>query len=156
LNPVDAGVDVSDPNDVPEGVVLNEDGRIEGAPEDEISLDVAAGSNDNRDMESGNPWDSDNDSLDLLDEYGEIPIQGMPGTPVEKLAQEDERVMRVTAEDLELGPAVYMHEGSELLSQLRDQLVMLPELHESVRLRKPMSESLGRLTRRWMKNSDGF
>jgi len=108
VKPVDAGVDISDPNDVPEGAVAQEDVRTEYSPGDEISLDVAVGSDNDPDLESGNPWASDDDSLDLLDEYWEIPIQGMPGTPVEKLAQEYERVMRVTAEDLELVPAVYM------------------------------------------------
>jgi len=132
VKPVDAGVDISDPNDVPEGAVAQEDVRTEYSPGDEISLDVAVGSDNDPDLESGNPWASDDDSLDLLDEYWEIPIQGMPGTPVEKLAQEYERVMRVTAEDLELEPAVYMHEGSELLSQLRGQLVMLPELRDLI------------------------
>ncbi|OWY91870.1 reverse transcriptase, partial [Phytophthora megakarya] len=43
---------------------------------------------------------------------------------------EYERCMRVRAEDLDLEPGVYIHEGSEMLAQLRDQLVMLPELSE--------------------------
>jgi len=58
--------------------------------------------------------------------------QGMPSTPVDKLAQEYERVMRVTVEGLELEPAVCMHKGSELLSQLRDQVVMLSELSDLI------------------------
>ncbi|GMF17880.1 unnamed protein product [Phytophthora lilii] len=35
--------------------------------------------------------------------------------------------MRITAEELGLEPALYTHEGSELMSQLRDELAMLPE-----------------------------
>ncbi|OWZ01772.1 reverse transcriptase [Phytophthora megakarya] len=50
--------------------------------------------------------------------------------PLEKLEMEYERCMRVSAEDLDLEPGVYIHEGSEMLVQLRDQLVMLPELSE--------------------------
>ncbi|OWY94891.1 hypothetical protein PHMEG_00035254 [Phytophthora megakarya] len=51
-------------------------------------------------------------------------------TPLEKLEMEYERCMRVSAEDLDLEPGVYIHEGSETMAQLRDQLVMLPELSE--------------------------
>ncbi|POM65343.1 Hypothetical protein PHPALM_18954, partial [Phytophthora palmivora] len=68
------------------------------------------------------------DDLDLMDES--IPIQGMPGTPVEKLRVEYERCMQVSNEELDLEPGVYMREGTELLAQLRDQLVMLPEIEE--------------------------
>ncbi|KAE9272184.1 hypothetical protein PF008_g30162 [Phytophthora fragariae] len=35
--------------------------------------------------------------------------------------------MKMNAEDLDSEPTIYIHEGSELLSQLRDQLVLLPE-----------------------------
>ncbi|OWY90296.1 LOW QUALITY PROTEIN: reverse transcriptase, partial [Phytophthora megakarya] len=38
--------------------------------------------------------------------------------------------MRVSAEDLNLEPGVYIREGCEMLAQLRDQWVMLPELSE--------------------------
>ncbi|POM73629.1 Reverse transcriptase [Phytophthora palmivora] len=38
--------------------------------------------------------------------------------------------MRLSTEDLDYEPEVYMREGSELLSQLRDQLVMLPEIKD--------------------------
>ncbi|POM63202.1 reverse transcriptase [Phytophthora palmivora] len=68
------------------------------------------------------------DDLDLMDESWDIPVQGMPGTPVEKLRVEYERCMQVSNEELDLEPGVYMREGTELLAQLRDQLVMLPEL----------------------------
>ncbi|KAK1930513.1 Retrovirus-related Pol polyprotein from transposon 17.6 [Phytophthora citrophthora] len=68
--------------------------------------------------------------LDLMDESWDIPIQGMPGTPVGKLRMEYERCMRVSSEELDLEPGVYMREGTDLLAQLRDQLVMLPELEE--------------------------
>ncbi|OWZ06450.1 reverse transcriptase [Phytophthora megakarya] len=71
--------------------------------------------------------------------FGEVyPEQGGPGfpseparcTPLEKLEMEYERCMRVSAEELYLEPGVYIHEGSEMLAQLRDQLGMLPELSE--------------------------
>ncbi|POM63194.1 hypothetical protein PHPALM_27536, partial [Phytophthora palmivora] len=70
------------------------------------------------------------DDLDLMDESWDIPVQGMPGTPVEKLRVEYERCMQVSNEELDLEPGVYMREGTEMLAQLRDQLVMLPELEE--------------------------
>ncbi|OWY92521.1 reverse transcriptase [Phytophthora megakarya] len=38
--------------------------------------------------------------------------------------------MRVSAENLDLEPAVYLREGSDLMAQLRDQLIMLPEIEE--------------------------
>ncbi|OWY91096.1 hypothetical protein PHMEG_00040473, partial [Phytophthora megakarya] len=38
--------------------------------------------------------------------------------------------MRVSAEELDLEPAVYLREGSDLMAQLRDQLLMLPEIEE--------------------------
>ncbi|POM65990.1 Reverse transcriptase, partial [Phytophthora palmivora] len=40
------------------------------------------------------------------------------------------RCLHLNAEELNLEPAVYVHEGSDVLSQLKDQLVMLPEVHE--------------------------
>ncbi|OWY95361.1 reverse transcriptase, partial [Phytophthora megakarya] len=51
-------------------------------------------------------------------------------TPLEKLEMYYERCMRVSADNLDLEPGVYIHEESEMLAQLRDQLVMLPELSE--------------------------
>jgi hypothetical protein len=54
----------------------------------------------------------------------------MLGTPLYKLEQEYARCMRVSLEDLDLEPAVYIHEGSELMSQLRDELALLPELKD--------------------------
>ncbi|KAG6619905.1 reverse transcriptase [Phytophthora cinnamomi] len=74
--------------------------------------------------------DDDDDSQQSLDEYWDIPISDMSGTPLEKLKQDYDRCLRVTTEDLDYEPAVYMREGSELLSQLRDQLVMLPVLQD--------------------------
>ncbi|OWZ10371.1 reverse transcriptase [Phytophthora megakarya] len=40
------------------------------------------------------------------------------------------RVMKATGEELDLEPGVYIHEGSELMSQLRDNLMMLPNLSD--------------------------
>ncbi|GMG16131.1 unnamed protein product [Phytophthora fragariaefolia] len=50
--------------------------------------------------------------------------------PVRRLEKEYERCMQMSEEELSLEPAVYIHEGSELLAQLRDELAMLPELQE--------------------------
>ncbi|GMF55559.1 unnamed protein product [Phytophthora fragariaefolia] len=50
--------------------------------------------------------------------------------PVRRLEKEYERCMQMSAEELSLEPAVYIHEGSELIAQLRDELGMLPELQE--------------------------
>jgi hypothetical protein len=64
------------------------------------------------------------------DDLSDLPSQALPCTPVRQLEEEYERCMRLNAEELDLEPAVYIHEGSDLLSQLRDQLAMLPELSE--------------------------
>nr|KAE8925854.1 hypothetical protein PF009_g23943 [Phytophthora fragariae] len=50
------------------------------------------------------------------------------GTPVEKLELEYARCMRVNSDELDLEPAVYLHEGSELMTQLKYELALLPEL----------------------------
>ncbi|KAE9318689.1 hypothetical protein PF008_g18445 [Phytophthora fragariae] len=50
------------------------------------------------------------------------------GTPAERLELEYARCMRVNSEELDLEPAVYLHEGSELMAQLKDELALLPEL----------------------------
>ncbi|OWZ04991.1 LOW QUALITY PROTEIN: hypothetical protein PHMEG_00023005 [Phytophthora megakarya] len=58
-------------------------------------------------------------------------------TPVQKLDAEYVRVMKATQEELDLEPGVYIHEGSELMSQLRDDLMMLPDLSQRyARLRR--------------------
>ncbi|OWZ19003.1 reverse transcriptase [Phytophthora megakarya] len=54
----------------------------------------------------------------------------MPRTPLARLDAAYARCMRVSAEEHDLEPAVYFHEGSELMSQLKDQLVMLPDLED--------------------------
>ncbi|OWZ01871.1 hypothetical protein PHMEG_00026671 [Phytophthora megakarya] len=51
-------------------------------------------------------------------------------TPVQRLEQEYDRVMQVTVEELDLEPAVYLREGTELLAQLSDHLTMFLELEE--------------------------
>jgi hypothetical protein len=63
-------------------------------------------------------------------EDSEWSSSAMASTPVRMLEREYEQCMRMNAEDLDLEPAVYIHEGSELLAQLRDQLDMLPELQD--------------------------
>ncbi|POM77715.1 Thymidylate synthase [Phytophthora palmivora] len=80
--------------------------------------------------EEGDSLDSvadNDDSLEAVEECWDIPISGMAGIPLEKLKQEYERCMRLSTEDLDYEPAVYMREGSELLSQLRDQLCKIEE-----------------------------
>ncbi|OWY90760.1 hypothetical protein PHMEG_00040968, partial [Phytophthora megakarya] len=75
----------------------------------------------------------------------DLPSSAMPGTPLARLDAAYARCMRVSAEELDLEPAVYIREGSELMSQLKDQLVMLPELDDlNVTLR---SLTLGNLVK---------
>ncbi|KAE9278580.1 hypothetical protein PR003_g28479 [Phytophthora rubi] len=62
------------------------------------------------------------------DEDPEMPSVIATGTHVEKLELEYARCMRVNSEELDLEPAVYLHEGSELMAQLKDELALLPEL----------------------------
>ncbi|OWY95414.1 reverse transcriptase [Phytophthora megakarya] len=54
----------------------------------------------------------------------------MACTPIQQLELEYERVMRISAEELDFEPAVYFHEGSETLSQLREQLALLPDIED--------------------------
>ncbi|OWY90265.1 hypothetical protein PHMEG_00041692, partial [Phytophthora megakarya] len=70
------------------------------------------------------------DDLNTEDEDFELPSSPMPGTPLARLDAAYARCMRVSAEELDLEPAVYIREGSELMSQLKDQLVMLPDLDD--------------------------
>ncbi|OWZ16421.1 reverse transcriptase [Phytophthora megakarya] len=80
------------------------------------------------------------DSEDVLDGVLERALDGfsdlvedasdLSDTPVQRLEQEYERVMRVTVEELDLESAVYLREGTELLAQLSDHLTMFPELEE--------------------------
>ncbi|KAE9322416.1 hypothetical protein PR003_g17237 [Phytophthora rubi] len=60
----------------------------------------------------------------------DLPSCAWPSTPVRKLEEEYARCMRISQEDLDLEPAIYLQEGSELLSQLRYELAMLPELKD--------------------------
>ncbi|OWY92883.1 reverse transcriptase, partial [Phytophthora megakarya] len=64
------------------------------------------------------------------DVFSDLPVAVMACTPVQQLELEYERVMRISAEELDLEPAVYVHEGSETLSQLREQLALLPDIEE--------------------------
>ncbi|GMF35678.1 unnamed protein product [Phytophthora fragariaefolia] len=58
------------------------------------------------------------EDADANDEIEDCPSQPMLGTPLYKLDQEYARCIRVNLEDLDLEPAVYIQEGSELMSQL--------------------------------------
>ncbi|OWY90755.1 hypothetical protein PHMEG_00040973, partial [Phytophthora megakarya] len=64
------------------------------------------------------------------DVFSDLPVSMMACTPVQQLELEYERVMRISTEELDLEPAVYIHEGSETLSQLREQLALLPDIEE--------------------------
>ncbi|OWZ17195.1 reverse transcriptase [Phytophthora megakarya] len=60
----------------------------------------------------------------------DVQSQTSCSTPVYRLEAEYARVMRVSAEELDLEPAVYLREGSDLMAQLRDQLIMFPEIEK--------------------------
>ncbi|KAE8995558.1 hypothetical protein PR002_g19583 [Phytophthora rubi] len=66
----------------------------------------------------------------LEEENDDVLAQDWPCTPLRKLELVYERCMKMNAEDLDSEPTIYIHEGSELPSQLRDQLVLLPELKD--------------------------
>ncbi|OWZ17568.1 hypothetical protein PHMEG_0008484 [Phytophthora megakarya] len=75
-------------------------------------------------------YDAFQDVPRVDDEDFELPSSAMPGTPLARLDAAYARCMRVSAEELDLESAVYNREGSELMSQLKDQLVMLPDLDD--------------------------
>ncbi|OWZ11497.1 reverse transcriptase [Phytophthora megakarya] len=73
------------------------------------------------------------DDLSMKDVEGKdfgLPSSAMPGTPFARLDAAYARCMRVSAEELDLEPAVYIREGSKFMSQLNDQSVMLPDLDD--------------------------
>ncbi|OWZ10916.1 hypothetical protein PHMEG_00016140, partial [Phytophthora megakarya] len=78
----------------------------------------------------GSECDAFQDDLSTEDEDFELPSSVIPGTPLARLDAAYARCMRVSAEELDLEPAVYIREGRELMSQLKDQLVMLPDLDD--------------------------
>uniref|UniRef100_H3H3W0 Uncharacterized protein n=1 Tax=Phytophthora ramorum TaxID=164328 RepID=H3H3W0_PHYRM len=81
---------------------------------------------DDENLDHGSKSSNNLDASDSLD----LPVAVMTGTPMDKLKKEYDRCMRVTVEELDFEPAVYMREGSEILSQLRDQLALLPDLQD--------------------------
>ncbi|KAE9088367.1 hypothetical protein PF010_g19404 [Phytophthora fragariae] len=64
----------------------------------------------------------------LGDKDDDVTVQDWPCTPLRKLELEYEHCMKMNAEDLNSKPTIHIHEESKLLSQLRDQLVLPPEL----------------------------
>ncbi|KAE9295409.1 hypothetical protein PR003_g24021 [Phytophthora rubi] len=60
----------------------------------------------------------------------DLPSCAWPSTSIRRLEEEYARYMRISQEYLDLEPAIYLQEGSEVLSQLRDELAMLPELKD--------------------------
>ncbi|GMF55590.1 unnamed protein product [Phytophthora fragariaefolia] len=98
-------------------VVLDEDSDSDDeAFYDAISFDGDDGDEDSQEVVEAEPSTGTSSDRLLL--------------PVHKLEEEYERCMQMSAEQLSLEPAVYIHEGSELPAQLRDELAMLPELQE--------------------------
>ncbi|OWZ16363.1 reverse transcriptase [Phytophthora megakarya] len=61
-----------------------------------------------------------------------LDVQSQTSCPalIQRLEAGYARVMRVSAEELNLEPAVYLREGSNWMAQLRNQLIMLPEIEE--------------------------
>ncbi|EGZ05031.1 hypothetical protein PHYSODRAFT_258989 [Phytophthora sojae] len=70
------------------------------------------------------------DVPDEDEELDDRPSCAMVSTPVWRLEEEYIRCMRASQEDLDYEPAVYLREGSEVMSQLREELAMLPELKD--------------------------
>ncbi|OWZ02168.1 reverse transcriptase, partial [Phytophthora megakarya] len=71
-------------------------------------------------------------SSEIHTEYGDSGLlpEKTSCTLLEKLEMEYESCMRISAEELDLEPGEYIRIKSEMLAQLRDLLVMLPELSE--------------------------
>ncbi|KAE8997299.1 hypothetical protein PR001_g19623 [Phytophthora rubi] len=93
-------------------------------------LDPTQNNTDEEDQVSGGVAEESTfqEKLTRKDEDPEVPSVIAMGKPVEKLELEYARCMRVNSEELDLEPAVYLHEGSELMAQLKDELALLPEL----------------------------
>ncbi|OWZ10049.1 reverse transcriptase, partial [Phytophthora megakarya] len=100
-----------------------------------LSLDhFASGTND------ASEFVPEFDSEDVLEDVLESALDdfssamddasNLSDTPVQRLEREYERVMRGTVEELDLEPAVYLREGTELLAQLSNHLTMFPDLEE--------------------------
>ncbi|OWZ22534.1 hypothetical protein PHMEG_0002760 [Phytophthora megakarya] len=81
-------------------------------------------------MTQGSECDVFQSDLSKEDEDFELPSSAVPGTPLARLDAAYARCMRVSAEELDLEPAVYIREGSAPMFQLKDQLVMLPDLDD--------------------------
>ncbi|OWZ00556.1 reverse transcriptase, partial [Phytophthora megakarya] len=108
-----------------ESVTLNADIQDDG----EVANSESCGEVPDE-MVQGSECDVFQDDLSAEDEDFELPSSAMSGTPLARLDAVYARCMRVSAEELDLEPAVYIREGSELMSQLKDQLVMLPDLED--------------------------
>ncbi|GMF41722.1 unnamed protein product [Phytophthora fragariaefolia] len=88
-------------------VVLDEDSDSDDeAFYDAIRLDGEYGDEDSQEVVKAEPSTGTSSDRLLL--------------PVRRLEEEYERCMQMSAEELSLEPAVYIHDGSELLAQLRD------------------------------------
>ncbi|KAG6613167.1 reverse transcriptase [Phytophthora cinnamomi] len=135
-------VSVGKDSTVESGEVV-EDGRPD-SEDPEIQLEPIKDSEESPDEGSSSDSDEFYDAISFDNEYL---TEGLPESPretepqdrarsessrisVRRLETEYERCMQMNAEELNLEPVVYIHEGSELLAQLRDELAMLPELQE--------------------------
>ncbi|GMF51710.1 unnamed protein product [Phytophthora fragariaefolia] len=114
----EVGVDTADLN----GVVS---AREAAASQADPPVSGCTGSAVSAAVESGH-----DDCDDEMEAVSGTATQGFASTPVEMLEREYARCMRLTAEELDFEPAVYIREGSELMAQWRDQLAMLPEMKD--------------------------
>ncbi|OWY90075.1 reverse transcriptase, partial [Phytophthora megakarya] len=114
---------VSEISDVEDETTDVPTGELEGVLDDQDSDDDEFF--DSISVEDGFPETSLEDIPKVEPEddvFSDLPVSVMACTPVQKL--------ELDAEELDLEPAVYIHEGSETLSQLREQLALLPDIEE--------------------------
>ncbi|KAE9025714.1 hypothetical protein PF004_g5705 [Phytophthora fragariae] len=114
----------------PEQVRPYKDAALESqgntAPEEDLSISSSLendSGSEGAEVEEGLPQDEPTRE----DEDPELLTGIATGTPVEKLELKHARCMRVNSKELDLELTVYLHEGSELMAQLKDELALLPE-----------------------------
>ncbi|OWZ12338.1 reverse transcriptase, partial [Phytophthora megakarya] len=113
---------------------------VEVSPE-LVTLDVntqdsgeVANSGSSRDvldeMAQGSECDALQDDPSIEDEEFGLSSSAVPGTLLARIDAAYTRCMRVSGEEHDLEPAVYIHKWGEHMSQLTDQLVMLPDVDD--------------------------
>ncbi|OWZ09820.1 hypothetical protein PHMEG_00017415 [Phytophthora megakarya] len=90
-----------------DGSVLNDQDADDDEFFDSISVEDGFPEVNLKDVPKAEPED---------DVFSNLPVSVMACVPIQQLDLEYERVMRISAEELDLEPAVYVHEGSETLS----------------------------------------